>query len=98
MQLIKMGVAGTMESSDIMIRIEPQDAGGLDIQLTSSVMQQFGKQIEKVIRDTAAELGVTNAAIVAVDKGALDCTVRARTMAAVYRAAASTAYVWGTKS
>ncbi len=98
MQLVKTGVAGTMESSDIMIRIEPRNDGGVTVDLQSSVMQQFGKQIERVICDTLGELGVENAAVFAVDKGALDCTVRARTGAAVYRGAESDAYAWRTKA
>ena len=98
MQLVKTGVAGTMESSDIMIRIEPKDNGGVAVDLQSSVMQQFGRQIEQMIRDTLADLGVENAEVHAVDKGALDCTVRARVGAAVYRAAESDEYRWRTKA
>lgn len=98
MQLVKTGVAGTMESSDIMIRIEPKDNGGVAVDLQSSVMQQFGRQIEQVIRDTLADLGVENAEVHAVDKGALDCTVRARVGAAVYRGAESDEYRWRTKA
>ena len=98
MQIKRTGVAGTVESSDIIVRIEPRDAGGVELTLTSSVMQQFGKQIEAVIRETLSELGVTTARVEAVDKGALDCTVRARTAAAAYRAAESTDYVWRAKA
>lgn len=87
-------VAGTMESSDIIVRIEPREAGGVELELESSVMQQFGRQIERVIRETLAELGVENARVSAVDKGALDCTVRARVSTAVYRAAGSEEYSW----
>jgi citrate lyase subunit gamma (acyl carrier protein) len=47
-----------------------------------------------VIRETLRELGVENARVVAIDKGALDCTVRARTQAAAFRAADSTDYPW----
>ena len=54
---------------------------------TSSVMQQYGRRIEEVIRETLGELGVENAAVSAVDKGALDCTVRARVSAAAFRCA-----------
>ena len=97
MQIKGIGVAGTVESSDIIVRIEPREAEGVELSLTSSVMQQFGKQIEKVIRETLAELGVESAYVDAVDKGALDCTVRARTAAAAYRAAGSTDYAWRTK-
>ena len=49
MKLITTGNAGTMESNDIMITVEPSDAGGVQVDLTSSVYQQFGKQIISVI-------------------------------------------------
>ena len=86
MKLIKTATAGTMESNDIMITLEPRDEGGIVIELTSNVMQQFGRQIEGVIRDTLKKNGVENAVVTAVDKGALDCTIRARTAAAIERA------------
>ena len=94
MKLITIGNAGTMESNDIMITVEPSDAGGVQVELTSSVYQQFGKQIIAVIRETAADYGVENALITAVDKGALDCTVRARMAAALTRAAEWHDYTW----
>ncbi len=94
MKLIATGNAGTMESNDIMITVEPSDAGGVQVELTSSVYQQFGKQIIAVIRETAADYGVENALITAVDKGALDCTVRARVATALTRAAEWHDYTW----
>ena len=74
--------------------MEPSDAGGVQVELTSSVYQQFGKQIIAVIRETAADYGVENALITAVDKGALDCTVRARVATALTRAAQWHDYTW----
>ena len=97
MQLKKTAVAGTMESGDIMITIEPRTSGGVTLDLASSVMQQYGRQIEAVIRRTLAELGVEHGSVQAVDKGALDCTVRARVSAAVFRAAERTDYRWEAK-
>ena len=94
MKLITTGSAGTMESNDIMITVEPTDEGGVQVELTSNVYQQFGKQIIAVIRETAAGYGVENALITAVDKGALDCTVRARVSTALMRAADGRDYVW----
>ena len=94
MKLITIGNAGTMESNDIMITVEPSDAGGVQVELTSSVYQQFGKQIIAVIRETAADYGVENALITAVDKGALECTVRARVATALTRAAEWHDYTW----
>lgn len=94
MQLKKIGVAGTMESNDIMITLVPADVGGINIDLTSNVYQQFGKQITAVIKETLIFYGIENASVVAVDKGALDCTIRARTATAVMRSAESQEYLW----
>lgn len=97
MKLIKPAVAGTMESNDIMIKLEPQQAGGIRISLQSNVMQQFGRQIQAVIRETLQGLGVEHATVDAVDKGALDCTIRARVAVAAFRSAESEAYTWEAK-
>ena len=77
-------MAGTLESGDIMIRIEPGE--GLQVELQSSVAARFGRQIKSVIVSTLEELGIDNAYVKATDKGALDCTIRARVTAAAVRA------------
>lgn len=83
---VKNAVAGTLESGDILIQIAPATTAGLHIDLDSTVAYQFGKQIEKVITDTLTELGIADADVKATDKGALDCTIRARVTAAAVRA------------
>jgi citrate lyase subunit gamma (acyl carrier protein) len=95
MELKKAAVAGTLESSDAMITIEPNKQDGIEITLQSSVEQQFGKQIKKVVIETLEELGVKSARISVVDMGALDCTLRARVSAVIYRAAESESFDWG---
>ena len=92
MKLKKEAMAGTLESNDILITVDYGE--GISIELESSVKKQFGKQIEKVIRDTLKELDVENAKVTAVDKGALDYTIKARVEAACFRAAESTEYNW----
>ena len=82
---MKEATAGTLESGDILIQIAPSDEG-LEIELQSSVEAQFGRQIRAVIKETLDGLGVENAYVKAVDKGALDCTIRARVTAAAVRA------------
>lgn len=86
MKIVREALAGTLESSDLMVRIAPHDAG-LEIALQSEVIHQFGAQIEAVVRDTLAKLGVSDALVVVEDKGALDCVVRARVQTAVQRGA-----------
>lgn len=94
MQIKGTGLAGTLESSDVMITLE-QNAKGVAIELDSTVEKQFGDDIRRVITETLAELGVENARVIAVDKGALDCAIRARVRTAAYRAAGSEEYSWG---
>lgn len=83
---VKNAVAGTLESGDIMIQIAPAETKGLHIDLESSVAAQFGRQIREVITETLTGLGVEDASVKAVDKGARDCTIRARVTAAAVRA------------
>lgn len=81
--LIRPAKAGSLESNDILILIAPGE--GIEIDLESVVLQQFGDQIRTVIQKTLADHGVTGARILAKDKGALDVTIRARTRTAIMR-------------
>ena len=81
---IKNAMAGTLESGDILIQIGPGE--GLQVDLQSTVAAQFGRQIKAVIVGTLTDLGIENASVKATDKGALDCTIRARVTAAAVRA------------
>lgn len=84
MKISKAAVAGTLESSDALIRIEPADV--LTIEINSSVGKQFGEAIEQTVKATLAKLGITAAAVSVEDKGALDCVLQARIKAAALRA------------
>jgi citrate lyase subunit gamma (acyl carrier protein) len=95
MEIIKSSIAGTLESSDIQIAIEPKKETGIEIELKSSVEKQFGRQIRKVITETLESLGIKSAKVSAVDKGALDCTIKARVECAAHKAAdAKEKYDW----
>lgn len=87
MKLLNNSIAGTLESSDIQVIIEPKEQNGIEIELNSSVEKQFGRQIKNVIKETLENLGVENVRVIANDKGALDCTIKARVQCAVYRSA-----------
>ena len=81
---MKEAIAGTLESGDIMVTVGP--GKGLEIELQSSAAAQFGRQIKAVITETLEGLGIEDAHVQAIDKGALDCTIRARVTAAAVRA------------
>ena len=84
MEIKKAAVAGTLESSDCMVTVEP-GRGQVELELDSAVIRQYGRQIRKVIRETLDRLEVTDAKVTVVDKGALDCTIKARVECAVFR-------------
>ena len=83
---LKNAQAGTLESGDILVKIGPSEQEGLHIRLESSVAAQFGQQITQLIKETLKELGIDRAELDVTDKGALDCTIRARVTAAAVRA------------
>ena len=89
MDIKKTALAGTLESSDIQITLSKGD-NGINIDLDSSVEELYGDQIRKVITETLNAYGIDNANVKAVDKGALDCVVKALAMAAAQRALETT--------
>lgn len=93
MELKQEALAGTLESSDLFIRISPTGEP-LEIVIESEVIHQFGKQIRATVEEVLDHLGVTTGTLVIQDKGALDCTIRARVQAAVMRAAGETTLDW----
>lgn len=84
MEIQKPAIAGTLESSDAQISVEPF-AHGLELSIESSVMNQYGRQIKAAVLQTLERLGVKNGKIVVIDKGALECTLDARVECAVFR-------------
>ena len=84
MEICRSASAGTMESSDAYVEIEP-GTDGLKIRLESVVGGQFGDAIELVICEVLKENGVENANVRVVDRGALECVLRARVETAVLR-------------
>ncbi len=85
MDIKREAMAGTLESSDIMVTVQPA-SDGIQIELNSTVEGYYGDSIRATMRAVLEELGVRNANISAVDHGALDCTIRARMTTAVKRA------------
>lgn len=96
MEILKPAMAGTLESSDAQVTLEPGN-DGIQLTLSSSVMNQYGRQIKATVLETLERLGVDNAQVTVVDKGALDCTLKARVECAVFRSCGQSAanIPWG---
>jgi citrate lyase subunit gamma (acyl carrier protein) len=84
MEIKKLATAGTMESSDAYVEIEPGN-GQIQVTLESVVAQQFGDAIREVVMEVLQEQNVDNANVRVVDRGALECVLRARVETAVLR-------------
>lgn len=92
MKIVKEALAGTVESSDLLVKIAP--ASELNVVINSEVFKQFGDQIHQVVHETLDALGVTEGLLIIDDKGALDCVIRARVQSAVLRAAQAEEIEW----
>lgn len=85
MKIQGQAIAGTLESNDVLVTVSP---GGdrLEVEVESIVLNQFGEQIERAARAAAQELGVDTALIHLNDRGAVECTIKARVETALRRA------------
>ncbi len=84
MEILKKAAAGTMESSDVYVEIEP-GTGTREILLDSVVLEQFGDDIYRVVNQVLDAYAVENASLRVYDRGALECVIRARVETAVLR-------------
>ena len=83
MVIEKTAMAGTLESSDAQVTVSPADT--LEVDIESSVINQYGRQIKATVEDVLDRLDIKQGLISVVDKGALDCTLKARVECAVFR-------------
>ncbi|MDD3958419.1 MAG: citrate lyase acyl carrier protein [Candidatus Izemoplasmatales bacterium] len=80
---MKIGIAGTLESNDVLITVRESDT--LKIDIHSVVDLLFHDQIDAVIRKTLVEKKIDKIEVLCEDRGALDYTIRARLLTALKR-------------
>jgi len=84
MEIVKKTQAGTMQSSDLMVFVEPADE--LKVEIESTVKKQFEHLIRAKIDGVLIAHGVTKGNIRVTDRGALDYAIEARLETALKRA------------
>ncbi|MBD3190036.1 MAG: citrate lyase acyl carrier protein [Candidatus Heimdallarchaeota archaeon] len=90
MKIKKSAQAGSLESCDILISVEPNKQGsGVEINLDSPAYKQFGQQILEEIKEIVEKMNIQDVKIDAIDKGSLSYTIKARTETALLRASES---------
>lgn len=83
MKITKEAIVGSVESNDILIKVS--SGTGLTINLKSSVLNQYEKEIKAAMQEILDEYKITDITIDAEDKGALDFTIKARLTTALNR-------------
>ena len=78
-------VAGTLESNDILITISGVGGSANSVSLSSIVINQFGPAIRAVIDQCLEVSGLSGVEVTVQDKGALECTIKARMETAIAR-------------
>lgn len=86
MKIQRNSVAGSLESSDVLVSVSPRDDEKVEIAVESIVFRQFGPRIRAVAGEVAASSGIEGAEVRVSDRGALECTLRARLETAFERA------------
>ena len=80
------GHSGAEIRSDVQVRVEPRDRGGVDIAIESRVLPYYGNSIRRQAEEVLEALGVRHAQVRIHDEGALPFVIAARIEAAVRRA------------
>lgn len=80
------GHCGPDIRSDVQVRIEGRERGGIDIELVSRVEAYYGKSIRSQTEHVLEALGVRHARVAIHDEGALPFVIAARIEAAARRA------------
>jgi len=78
--------SGTFESSDVIFLIEPlPENSGRKLEITSTVMQQFGENFHRIVNEMLDQYDMTDIHLITKDKGALEPTIKARLETAIKR-------------
>ncbi|MDD2385123.1 MAG: citrate lyase acyl carrier protein [Sulfurospirillaceae bacterium] len=93
-KILEPAHAGTLESSDVFVRVVPSEHAGIEVELESSVSEIYGEAIESLIKATAEAMEANYVRILVQDKGALDYVIKARVQTAILRARGTTNPDW----
>ena len=87
MEIKQTAQAGTFESSDMLVLVEPIEKGtGRVIELKSPVILQYGEDIKAEINQVLDKYEIADIRLICNDKGALSATISARIETAITRA------------
>ena len=87
MKIIRKAQAGSFESSDVLILLEPKSQGlGRKIEIESGVYKQYGDEIERLIIEVLNKYHLSDLHLKMHDKGAIEPVIKARLETVIKRA------------
>lgn len=86
MKIKKAAKAGRLDTSDILVELEPIETDEIELDIESSVKRLFGERIKEVVLETLNQFDLSGVRCKVIDDGALDYVIRARVEAAIKRA------------
>ncbi|MES9935194.1 MAG: citrate lyase acyl carrier protein [Sedimenticola sp.] len=75
--------AGTMQSSDLMVFVEPSNT--LHVEIESTVQKQYEHLIRECVDGVLRRMNLSRGRVIVSDRGALDYAIEARVETAVRR-------------
>ena len=82
---LKTAMAGSLESNDALIVLREYKTEEPVIVVQSIVERQFGRQIRESVAEVLKQFNMRGVHVSVQDKGAYDCTIRARVEGAILR-------------
>jgi len=90
--------AGTLESSDLFVRVIPIEGDEIEVELESSVSEIYADAILATVLESAKKMGACGIKLIVQDKGSLDYVIKARVQTAILRAYGITEPDWSALS
>lgn len=81
----KKATAGSLDSSDVLVIVEPNNEKGIKLSITSPFLRQFGETMKKVAFETLKQLHVDQCVLIIQDQGAINAALKARIITAINR-------------
>ncbi len=83
MEIKKIAMCGTLDSSDVLVTVRPSDNEVINI--TSPVASRFEDKIRSAVQKVLNENDCHHVSVTLQDSGALDCVIEARVQTALER-------------
>ena len=83
MEIKKVAMCGTLDSSDVLVTVRPSDEESISI--SSPVASRYEEEMEDVVKKVLNDMDCHHVSVTLQDSGALDCVIEARVLTALQR-------------